>query len=188
MSLSHPSTPSRLAWAPQPGAVAPRDVWCALTSLAQDFTRHCGLRCAVSIDIDRELPAPEGAHADAICRIFQEMLTNVARHAQATDVLIRVCAKPGDLTLLVQDNGRGAPPSAFEGFDAHGVSAMRALADQHGGWLQVRSGPGQGTQLILSTPLGHAVLTGASSASSAQERAASTRRDPLSHPHTRSTP
>ena len=110
------------------------------------------------LDIDPGLPAPQGMHATAIFSIFEEMLGNVARHAQATEVLIRVRATPGDLTLLVKDNGKGAPPSAFERTDAHGVMGMRERAGHHGGWLQIDSQPGQGTQVILSMPLDHAVL------------------------------
>lgn len=153
-------SPSAHPIAPPAGrlpGLAQQDLWATLAWQVQDFTERSGLRCAASIDIDPGVCAPLGVRADAICGIFQEMLTNVARHAQATEVLLRVCARPGDLTLLVKDNGRGAPPSAFERFDAHGVAGMRACAGQHGGWLQIRSEPGQGTQLILSMPLDHAV-------------------------------
>ncbi len=161
--MPSPTLPTPSA-APHVPVLVQQGVWAALAWQVQDFTERSGLRCVVSIDIDPDVPAPQGAHAAATCWIFQEMLTNVARHAQATEVLIRVCAKPGDLTLLVKDNGRGAPPSAFERFDAHGVPGMRACAGQHGGWLQIRSDPGQGTQLILSMPLAHAVLNAMPSA------------------------
>lgn len=130
-------------------------LWAALAWQVQDFIDLSGLRCHSAIDIAPGLPAPEGAQATAVCRIFQEMLHNVARHARASEVTIRVRAMPGDLTLLVKDNGRGAPPSTFEHPDAHGVIGMRACASQHGGWLQLSSAPGQGTQVILSMPLGH---------------------------------
>ena len=133
-------------------------LWATLAEQVQDFIDRSALRCEWSIDIDPGLPAPQGMHATAIFSIFEEMLGNVARHAQATEVLIRVRATPGDLTLLVKDNGKGAPPSAFERTDAHGVKGMRERAGHHGGWLQIDSQPGQGTQVILSMPLDHAVL------------------------------
>ena len=119
----------------------------------QDFIDSSELTCHWTIDIAPNLPAPEGDQATAIFRIFQEMLSNVARHAQASDVTIRVRATPGDLTLLVKDNGKGAPPSAFERADAYGVMGMRERAGHHGGWLQISSEPGLGTQVILSMPL-----------------------------------
>lgn len=141
-------------WLPQ-GAVP--GLWATLAWQVADFTEHSGLACESSVDIAAGLPEPDGEHASAIFAIFGEMLGNVARHAQAAEVLIRVRATPGDLTLLVRDKGRGAPPSAFEGPDARGVAAMRERAALHGGWLQIDSQPGQGTQVILSMPLDRAL-------------------------------
>lgn len=139
----------------RPSILDHQGLWATLEWQVQDFIDGSELACEGSIDITPGLPAPEGAHATAIFRIFQEMLSNVARHAQASEVLIRVRATPGDLTLLVKDNGKGAPPSAFERPDAYGVMGMRERAGHHGGWLQIDSQPGQGTQVILSMPLEH---------------------------------
>ena len=91
--------------------------------------------------------------AMGVFRIFQEMLSNVARHAQATEVCIRIRATPAELTVLVKDNGKGAPPSAFESHNAFGVMGMRERAGHFGGWVQIDSEPGRGTQVILSVPL-----------------------------------
>ncbi|HRH18361.1 MAG TPA: hypothetical protein PLS22_12995, partial [Aquabacterium sp.] len=77
--------------------------------------------------------------------------------AQASEVHIRVRATHSDLTLLVKDNGKGAPSSAFERHDAYGVMGMRERAGHHGGWLQIDSQPGGGTQIILSMPMSMAV-------------------------------
>lgn len=137
----------------RPSILDHQGLWATLEWQVQDFIDSSELACEWSIDIEPDLPAPEGPHATAIFRIFQEMLSNVARHAQATEVTIRVRATQGDLTLLVKDNGKGAPPSAFERADAYGVMGMRERAGHHGGWLQITSEPGQGTQVILSMPL-----------------------------------
>ena len=142
----------------RPSILDHQGLWATLEWQVQDFIDSSELRCQWSIDIDPDLPSPDGPLATAIFRIFQEMLSNVARHAQASEVVIRVRASSGDLTLLVKDNGRGAPPSAFERPDAYGVLGMRERAGHHGGWLQISSEPGQGTQVILSMPLDHAVL------------------------------
>lgn len=140
----------------RPSILDHQGLWATLEWQVQDFIESSELKCQWSIDIDPDLPAPQDALATAIFRIFQEMLSNVARHAQATEVLIRVRATPGDLTLLVKDNGRGAPSSAFERPDAYGVMGMRERAGHHGGWLQISSEPGQGTRVILSMPIDHA--------------------------------
>jgi signal transduction histidine kinase len=137
----------------RPSILDHQGLWATLAWQVQDFIDSGEWQCHWSIDIAPNLPAPDGDQATAIFRIFQEMLSNVARHAQAGEVTIRVRATPGDLTLLVKDDGKGAPPSAFERADAYGVMGMRERAGHHGGWLQITSEPGQGTQVILSMPL-----------------------------------
>jgi signal transduction histidine kinase len=53
----------------------------------------------------------------------------------------------------VQDNGKGAPPSAFESSDAYGVMGMRERAGHFGGWLHIDSQMGLGTKVILTIPM-----------------------------------
>jgi PAS domain S-box-containing protein len=142
----------------RPSILDHQGLWATLTWQVQDFIDSSEMGCEWSIDIEPDLSAPQGDQATAIFRIFQEMLSNVVRHAHASEVLIRVRATSGDLTLLVKDNGRGAPPSAFERPDAYGVLGMRERAGHHGGWLQISSEPGQGTQVILSMPLENGVI------------------------------
>jgi len=81
------------------------------------------------------------------------MLSNVARHAHAQHVDIRVRAEDTDITILVKDDGRGAPPSAFDAPNAYGVMGMRERAGHFGGWLDIHSQVGSGTMLILTMPL-----------------------------------
>jgi len=130
------------------------DLWAALSWRQQDFAHHSGLQCVCAVDIPPDLPAPQGPVATAVFLIFQEMLSNVLRHARASAVQIRIRATPIELTVLVHDNGHGAPPSVFDRHDA-GVARMRERAAEFGGWLQIDSLPGQGTQIILSMPLRH---------------------------------
>jgi signal transduction histidine kinase len=91
--------------------------------------------------------------AEAVCSIFDQLLDNIVRHAHPTEVALRVSAHASDLTLVVKDNGRGAPPSAFDRFDAYGVLDMRQRAAQFGGWLHIDSQLGVGTQVILTLPM-----------------------------------
>lgn len=141
----------------RPSILDHQGLWPTLEWQVQDFIASSEMQCNWSIDIAPGLPAPTGHLATAIFRIFQEMLSNVARHAQATAVTISVRAMPGDLTLLVKDNGKGAPPSAFERHDAFGVMGMKERAGHFGGWLQIDSQVGGGTKVILSMPLPHKV-------------------------------
>jgi PAS domain S-box-containing protein len=141
----------------RPSILDHQGLWATLEWQVQDFIDASELKCHWSMDIAPTLPTPQGPFATAVFRIFQEMLNNVARHAQASEVDIRVRATHGDLTLLVKDNGKGAPPSAFDRHDAYGVMGMRERAGHHGGWLQIDSQPGGGTQLILSMPMAAAL-------------------------------
>ncbi|RZI82582.1 MAG: PAS domain S-box protein [Rubrivivax sp.] len=137
----------------RPSLLDHQGLWATLEWQAQDFMDSSELSCRWAMDIAPGLSAPEGPLATAVFRIFQEMLSNVARHAQATQVDIRISATPSDLTLRVKDNGRGAPPSAFSSPDAYGVLGMRERAGHFGGWLHIDSQLDRGTQLILSMPL-----------------------------------
>jgi len=137
----------------RPSILDHQGLWAALEWQAQEFIDSSELQCAWSIDIAPDLPAPEGPMATAVFRIFQEMLSNVARHAHAQHVDIRVRAEDTDITILVKDDGRGAPPSAFDAPNAYGVMGMRERAGHFGGWLDIHSQVGSGTMLILTMPL-----------------------------------
>lgn len=147
-----PVCPPALAY--EPGTCLPPGVgWSQLASRVQAAIERSALPCHGSVDIVADLPEPQAPIAALLCTAFEEMLLNVVQHARATEVLVRLRATPIDITLLVKDNGRGAPPSAFDQHGAGGVIAMRRTASRLGGWLQIDSQPGGGTQLILSLPM-----------------------------------
>lgn len=137
----------------RPAILDHQGLWATLEWQVRDFAETSEMACEWSIDIAPGVHAPDGPLATAVFRIFQEMLSNVARHAHATSVAVRISATASDITLRVKDNGRGAPPSAFDRPDAWGMMGMRERSSHFGGWLHVDSQPGQGTQLILSMPL-----------------------------------
>lgn len=99
----------------RPSILDHQGLWATLEWQVQDFIECSELRCQWSMDVAPGLPAPQGNFATAVFRIFQEMLNNVARHAQASEVHIRVRATHSDLTLLVKDNGKGAPQAPLTG-------------------------------------------------------------------------
>ncbi len=84
-------------------------------------------------------------------RITQEGLNNIARHAQASRVMLRLAIAPDHTELVVEDDGRGFEPySAIKG--RHGLIGMNERAKLLGGWLRVRSAPGEGTRLEVHVP------------------------------------
>jgi two-component system CheB/CheR fusion protein len=92
----------------------------------------------------------------AAFRIFQEALTNVARHAQASAVEVTLEARADNLQLVLHDNGRGIPPEALVGKESLGLVGMRERAQQLGGFMDIRSTPGEGTTIGVRVPLGPA--------------------------------
>jgi PAS domain S-box-containing protein len=142
----------------RPSILDHQGLWAALEWQAQEFQLACSDDCAVEfkIFVAAGVPAPEGGLAIAVFRIFQEVLSNVARHARARTVAIRidVDAPPAPvLYLQVRDDGVGAAPEALADPRSYGVLGMRERAAQFGGRLGIESSPGRGTTVRLVMPL-----------------------------------
>lgn len=90
--------------------------------------------------------------ATACFRIFQEALTNIARHARASAVAVRIEEVNGDLMLSVSDNGIGLTPSEQAAHGHWGLVGMRERAHLLGASLEVLTAPGAGTTVRLSFP------------------------------------
>ena len=93
----------------RPSILDHQGLWAALEWQAQDFAESSELRCDSRLDIEPGTPVPDDSRAIAVFRIFQEMLSNVARHAQAGAVKIRITARNAILAIEVVDDGCGAP-------------------------------------------------------------------------------
>jgi PAS domain S-box-containing protein len=89
----------------------------------------------------------------AAYRIIQEALTNVARHAQVTEVLVGMVVQDKTLWVEVLDNGKGFKVSADLEKPSSGLSGMRERASLLGGYLVVESFINQGTQIVAALPL-----------------------------------
>jgi signal transduction histidine kinase len=88
----------------------------------------------------------------ALFRMFQECLTNVARHAGATQVEAALTTADGWVTLRVQDNGRGMPEAAMRHPTGLGILGMHERAVLLGGEVQVTRGAGHGTLVTVRLP------------------------------------
>ncbi len=96
-------------------------------------------------------PLPPRIEA-ALYRICQEALANVARHAGAERVTVRLVSTPEKVRLAVEDDGRGFDVSGIPA-DRHGILGMRERAERLGGRLELRSVPGGGTGVEATVPL-----------------------------------
>ena len=116
----------------------------------QDFQTRSGIQCKVRLLTQEAVPSNAST---AMFRIFQEILTNVARHAKATRAEV-VLQKQGDrLVLLIRDNGQGfdeADPALSQSL---GLMGMRERAAILGGRVNVSSAPGKGTTVTAWIPL-----------------------------------
>lgn len=138
----------------------------ALEWQVQEFSEATELPCEVEFDIAPDAFVPAGAKATAAFRIFQEMLSNVARHAQASRVRIAVHLSAAELRMEVEDDGVGVPRSALEASTSYGVMGMRERALHFGGALSIDgarlapAGGSAGTLVCLRLPNGNAGSTG----------------------------
>ncbi len=92
-----------------------------------------------------------GEHDPVVFRILQEALSNIARHAQATDIAVTLVRQRDQLLLKISDNGIGLPAS--NSTHGCGLAGMRERAASVGGQFDVYSRPGAGTLIKLSIPL-----------------------------------
>ena len=117
----------------------------------QSEMQSTGVRCEWEVDVDGE-GLPLAPHATLqVLRIAQEALTNVVKHARASQVDLSLRKSAGHLVLRVHDDGIGAAgPGVSTG---RGIHNMRARAEQLGGQLTIEQTTQQGTQVILTLPL-----------------------------------
>jgi signal transduction histidine kinase len=117
---------------------------------AKDFQKRTGIRCRAKLPPESKLDLDISTTA---FRIFQEILTNVARHSRATRVDIELGLTPEELTLEVLDNGVGIADSDLNGRKSLGLLGMRERALLFGGEVSVSGTPGQGTRVAVSIPI-----------------------------------
>ncbi|MFM2074186.1 MAG: hypothetical protein RJB34_491 [Pseudomonadota bacterium] len=136
----------------RPSILDHQGLWGALEWQAQEFVQSAEqtLKWCMEVNEQRVLPEPM---AMAVFRIFQEMLSNVGRHARARTVDVDIVEREGWLHLSVEDDGCGASAQAFGSAKAYGIMGMRERARHFGGLIDIDSQPGRGTRLRLSLPL-----------------------------------
>lgn len=86
-------------------------------------------------------------------RIVQESLTNVVKHADATEVIVQLNRHPDQLTIVVEDNGKGfeaVPEAPDQGL---GLASMQSRVQKLGGTFEIDSQPGTGTSVLATIPI-----------------------------------
>jgi two-component system, NarL family, sensor histidine kinase UhpB len=129
----------------------------ALASEADRLQRRSGIRCRFTSNVEDLRLDP--LHAIALFRVFQEALTNVVRHAQATEVDVCVHVSEDELVMTINDNGVGIDPGAEERIDSHGLIGMRERALLLNGTFSIAGEKGVGTRITVRMPLNQSVST-----------------------------
>ncbi len=127
----------------------------AVEWLSEQFSQRAGIRCRVQAD--DSLPALPPEFRGLMFRAVREALTNIEKHAAATEVKIRLEEGSDSVTVTVSDNGRGFDgrwrtprPGQTGGF---GLFGLRERFRQLGGTMDVTTAPGRGTAITLTLPL-----------------------------------
>lgn len=117
----------------------------------QEFARRSGIACA--LQLPAELASLDADRATDLFRILQEALTNVARHAGARRVDVRLRVARGELFLHVDDDGRGITPAEAADPRSLGLLGMRERALLWDGAVDVQAGSAGGTCVTVRLPL-----------------------------------
>jgi len=138
-------------------AILEQGLIAALQWMASRFEKRTGIACEFR-SRHEHLTLPAGVPLVAY-RAAQEALTNVSKHAHASQVHIDLSLAGGVLSLEISDNGRGLNPEDLAKVRSFGIRGLHERAGTVGGWVDLSSGAG-GTTMILSVPLGPEPDTG----------------------------
>ena len=143
-------TVRRIATELRPGILDDLGLVAAIEWAGEEFEARTGTRCR--LDLPDDDISIDSERATAVFRIFQETLTNVARHADATETEVRLAREDQDLTLEVHDNGKGIPQDKLSNGESLGILGMRERALLLGGKLTIRGAAGEGTTVRVRIP------------------------------------
>jgi len=144
----------RFLWALRPDVVAHAPFSQALERVAQRWADETGVRVQVTVSGKAvNLPSPIEA---VLLRASQEALTNIHKHARASQATLTISYMEDQVILDVQDNGVGFDPMRANQADfdhGYGLVSLQASAAQLGGSVDIESAPGDGTTLVVALPI-----------------------------------
>lgn len=141
-----------LAHSLRPGYLDSFGIVAAIEMEACEFEQRTGIKCLLTHN-DEEMELD--LHPDvsiAIFRIFQESLTNIMKHAQASEVRILIQNSPQNIELTISDNGRGFSHDARLKPRSFGLRGIQERVAHFGGQVSFASAPGQGTTVSVTVP------------------------------------
>ncbi len=133
----------------RPAALQGKGLVNALREYAERWQEHTGINVETTISGERSLPLDV---EQALYRVLQEALSNIARHAEADTVKLSLSMSPEQVTLIVADNGRGFDTDTISP-NAYGLTSMQGRLKEVGGTLQVDSTLSAGTTVTAEVQL-----------------------------------
>lgn len=145
-------TASRVARQLRPGILKEFGLAAAIECQAEDFAHSTGITCKAQCDDGIEL---DGDTSLALFRIVQEALTNVAKHAHASLVVVRLRRENGNIALEIRDNGRGVSEHDMDKPRSFGLRGIRERVQSLNGGFHIALAEQGGTLLMLKVPVRH---------------------------------
>ena len=149
------TTVRRIASDLRPSVLDELGVLAATEWQVRRFEARTGIPCTYEADADA--PDLDRDRATAVFRILQEILTNVLRHARASQVHVRIRRQADSFVLEVRDNGRGIEPDELAAARSLGLLGMRERALLVGGAVRIQGVAGSGTSVVVTVPLSESV-------------------------------
>ena len=125
----------------------------ALECLVTTVQHRTGARCTIDVAPELSSTTLSSEVSTTLFRIGQELLTNVMRHAAASQVSMRLYRDGGNVTLAVTDNGKGIPTERMTTARSFGLRGMQERASLLGGHFSIVGTPGVGTTACASVPV-----------------------------------
>jgi len=137
----------------RPGILDDFGLLAAMEWQAREFDHRTGIRCKVSsnaknIHLDKNI-------SSSLFRVFQEALTNIARHSGATTVDVRLKKGRNKLAMEIRDNGKGLKEGEAQPLKSLGILGMQERVQLMKGTFTIQSAPGEGTRIGVSIPTGN---------------------------------
>ena len=135
----------------RPGLLDDLGLTAAIEWQAEEFQTRTGIKCEITVDPEDIILDKD--RSTAIFRIFQETLTNVARHAKATKVKVSLKEKAGKIELKVRDNGKGITEKQVSDPKSFGLIGIKERAYYLDGKVVIKGLQDKGTALTIRIPL-----------------------------------
>ena len=143
----------RIAWEIRPALLDDLGLEAAIRQLAETWSERSAMRFDLSFALGERQLSP--TIEITLYRVLQEAITNVVRHAGATRVVVLLAVCEKEVSMIVEDNGRGFSPDRLRGACSKhlGLLGIRERLYLISGTLEIESAPGKGCTLYIRAPL-----------------------------------